>query len=91
MAEIRTATTAKQIMDRYLPGRARRHGGRVITFDRAQPMDGTGVVCLLPDFREKVTSCSQRRARRTRWLNNSSASGLPLTSVNMASAVRCSS
>ena len=33
MAEVRTATTAKQITDRYLLGLARRHGGRVITFD----------------------------------------------------------
>ena len=34
IAEVRTATTAKQITDRYLLGLARRHGGRVITFDR---------------------------------------------------------
>jgi len=33
MAEVRTATTAKRITDRYLLGLARRHGGRVITFD----------------------------------------------------------
>lgn len=34
MPEVRSATTAKQITDRYLLGLARRHGGRVITFDR---------------------------------------------------------
>ena len=33
MAEVRPASTAKQITDRYLLGLARRHGGRVITFD----------------------------------------------------------
>jgi uncharacterized protein len=33
MAEVRTATIAKQITDRYFLGLARRHGGRVITFD----------------------------------------------------------
>ena len=33
MAEVRAATAAKQVTDRYLLGLARRHGGRVITFD----------------------------------------------------------
>ena len=49
MPEVRTATTGKQITDRYLLGLARRHGGRVITFDR--PLAATGgsdVFCLLP-------------------------------------------
>ena len=49
MPEVRTASTGKQITDRYLLGLARRHGGRLITFDRA--LAGTGshdVVCLLP-------------------------------------------
>jgi uncharacterized protein len=49
MAEVRTASTAKQITDRYLLGLARRHGGRVVTFDRAlAAMGGDDVVCLLP-------------------------------------------
>ena len=48
MPEVRTASTGKQITDRYLLGLARRHGGRLITFDR--PLAATGgsdVVCLL--------------------------------------------
>ena len=48
MPEVRTASTGKQITDRYLLGLARRHGGRLITFDR--PLATTGgsdVVCLL--------------------------------------------
>ena len=49
MAEVRSATTAKQITDRYLLGLVRRHGGRVITFDRAlATTGGDDVVCLLP-------------------------------------------
>ena len=49
MAEVRAATTAKQITDRYLLGLVRRHGGRVITFDRAlATTGGDDVVCLLP-------------------------------------------
>ena len=49
MPEVRTASTGKQITDRYLLGLARRHGGRVITFDRALAVAGGGdVVCLLP-------------------------------------------
>ena len=47
MAEVRAATTAKQITDRYLLGLVRRHGGRVITFDRAlATAGGDDVVCL---------------------------------------------
>ena len=47
MAEVRTATTGKQITDRYLLGLARRHGGRLITFDRAiGATRGSDVVCL---------------------------------------------
>ena len=49
MPEVRTATTAKQITDRYLLGLARRHGGRLITFDHALAMaGGSDVVCLVP-------------------------------------------
>ena len=49
MAEVRSASTGKQVTDRYLLGLARRHSGRVITFDR--PLAATGgsdVICLLP-------------------------------------------
>jgi len=43
------ATAAKQIADRYLLGLARRHGGRLITFDRALAVTGdSDMVCLLP-------------------------------------------
>jgi toxin-antitoxin system PIN domain toxin len=49
MAEVRTATTAKLITDRYLLGLARRYGGRVVTFDRTlAATGGDDVVCLLP-------------------------------------------
>lgn len=49
MPEVRTANTGKQLTDRYLLGLARRHGGRVVTFDRALSIAGGGdVVCLLP-------------------------------------------
>lgn len=49
MAEVRTATTAKQITDRYLLGLARRHGGRVITFDRGlTAVGGDDAKSLLP-------------------------------------------
>jgi predicted nucleic acid-binding protein len=49
MAEVRGATTAKQITDRYLLGLARRHGGRLITFDRGlAAAGGDDVKCLLP-------------------------------------------
>lgn len=49
MAEVRTATTAKQITDRYLLGLVRRHGGRVITFDRGlTAVGGDDAMCLLP-------------------------------------------
>lgn len=34
LPEVRAATTAKQVTDRYLLGLARRNGGRVTTFDR---------------------------------------------------------
>lgn len=50
MAEVRLASTAKQITDRYLLGLARRHGGRVVTFDRGLATSGGGdVLCLLSD------------------------------------------
>jgi uncharacterized protein len=49
LAEVRTATTGKQITDRYLLGLARRHSGRLITFDRPLAVTGgSDVVCLLP-------------------------------------------
>lgn len=48
MAEVRTAATAKLITDRYLLGLARRHGGRLITFDRGlAAFGGDDVTCLL--------------------------------------------
>ena len=47
MPEVRTAGTAKQITDRYLLGLARRHRGRVVTFDRPLAAAGGGdVLCL---------------------------------------------
>lgn len=49
MPEVRESTTAKQITDRYLLGLARRHGGRLVTFDRAlASVGGADVMCLLP-------------------------------------------
>jgi toxin-antitoxin system PIN domain toxin len=49
MAEVRTAITAKQVTDRYLLGLARRHSGRVITFDGGlSAAGGNDVRCLLP-------------------------------------------
>jgi predicted nucleic acid-binding protein len=49
MPEVRSATTGKQITDRYLLGLARRYGGRLVTFDRAlSSAGGNDVVCLLP-------------------------------------------
>lgn len=49
MPEVRSAATGKQITDRYLLGLARRHGGRLVTFDRPLAATvGTDVVCLLP-------------------------------------------
>src|SRR5215831_6886189 len=35
LQEVRSASTGKQVTDRYLIGVARRNGGRVATFDRA--------------------------------------------------------
>ena len=49
MAEVRSAATAKQVTDGYLLGLARRHGGRIVTFDRALAATGrTDAACLLP-------------------------------------------
>ena len=49
LPEVRLASSAKQVTDRYLLGLARRNGGRVVTFDRAlAAFGGTDVVCLLP-------------------------------------------
>lgn len=40
----------RQVTDRYLLGLARRHGGRVVTFDRAPAaVGGDGVIGLLPE------------------------------------------
>jgi len=48
MPEVRTASTGKQITDRYLLGLARRNGGRLITFDRAlAAASGGDAICLL--------------------------------------------
>jgi len=50
MPEVRSAATGKQITDRYLLGLARRHRGRLVTFDRPlAAMGGGDVVCLLPE------------------------------------------
>ena len=48
LPEVRTASTGKQITDRYLLGLARWHGGRLITFDRAPAGAGGDDVVLLP-------------------------------------------
>ena len=49
LPEVRSASSAKQVTDRYLLGLARRNGGRVVTFDRAlAAFAGSDVVCLLP-------------------------------------------
>jgi len=49
LAEVRTATTAKQVTDGYLLGLARRHAGRIVTFDRAlAAAGGPDAACLLP-------------------------------------------
>jgi predicted nucleic acid-binding protein len=48
MPEVRSAHTAKQITDRYLLGLARRHSGRLVTFDRRlAAMAGDDVLCLV--------------------------------------------
>jgi hypothetical protein len=49
MPEVRTAQTGKQLTDRYLLGLARRHGGKLVTFDRSlASAGGDDVTCLLP-------------------------------------------
>jgi len=49
MPEVRSAHTGKQITDRYLLGLARRHSGRLVTFDRPlAAMAGDVVLCLHP-------------------------------------------
>lgn len=49
MSEVRLAETGKQITDRYLLGLARRHGGKLVTFDRPlAAAGGDDVTCLLP-------------------------------------------
>jgi hypothetical protein len=49
MPEVRTAQTGKQLTDRYLLGLTRRHGGKLVTFDRSlASAGGDDVTCLLP-------------------------------------------
>jgi toxin-antitoxin system PIN domain toxin len=49
LAEVRSASTGKQVTDRYLLGLARRNGGQVVTFDRALALfGGNDVISLLP-------------------------------------------
>ena len=49
LQEVRSASTGKQVTDRYLVGLARRNGGKVATFDRALgAFGGSDVICLLP-------------------------------------------
>lgn len=49
MPEVRMAKSGKQLTDRYLLGLARRHGGKLVTFDRSlSSADGDDVTCLLP-------------------------------------------
>jgi toxin-antitoxin system PIN domain toxin len=48
MPEVRTAQSGKQLTDRYLLGLARRHGGKVVTFDRGLlSVGGADVTSLL--------------------------------------------
>jgi predicted nucleic acid-binding protein len=48
LQEVRSASTGKQVTDRYLLGVARRNGGQVATFDRAlASFGGDDVICLL--------------------------------------------
>ena len=48
MPEVRMAQTGRQLTDRYLLGLARRHGGKVVTFDRGvAAIGGNDVICLL--------------------------------------------
>ena len=49
LQEVRSASTGKQVTDRYLLGLARRNGGQLATFDRVLAAFGGGdVICLLP-------------------------------------------
>lgn len=49
MAEVRTAQTGKQVTDRYLLGLARRHGGKLVTFDGGiAAVGGDDVIHLAP-------------------------------------------
>jgi toxin-antitoxin system PIN domain toxin len=53
MPEVRTAQTGRQITDRYLLGLARRHGGRLVTFDGGiAAVGGDDVTLLLPAAEE---------------------------------------
>jgi predicted nucleic acid-binding protein len=50
LPEVRSASKAKYVTDRYLLGLARRNGGQLVTFDRQLAADGGhDVVCLLPE------------------------------------------
>jgi toxin-antitoxin system PIN domain toxin len=54
MPEVRTALAGKQITDRYLLGLARRHGGKLVTFDGGlAAVGGADVIHLLPPASEK--------------------------------------
>lgn len=49
MPEVRAAQTGKQLTDRYLLGLARRHGGKLVTFDAGIAGAGSAdVIHLLP-------------------------------------------
>lgn len=49
MPEVRMAQSGRQLTDRYLLGLARRHGGKLVTFDRSlSSAGGDDVTCLLP-------------------------------------------
>jgi predicted nucleic acid-binding protein len=49
MPEARTALTGNQLTDHHLLGLARRHGGKLVTFDRGiAAVGGDDVTCLLP-------------------------------------------
>lgn len=50
LPEVRAATTAKQVTDRYLLGLVRKNEGRLATFDRPlAAFGGSDVICLLPE------------------------------------------
>lgn len=65
MLEVRSAHTGKQITDRYLLGLARRHSGRLVTFDRPlAAIAGDDVLGLLPAERESTSIAAIAFRRR---------------------------